>query len=329
MSWILDEPPDHLAGLTSIQPSEILLYYDGPAVFTAQIGPFETLFYKFDELDDSDLFLAVPLGKNTLALLMDGVLSIRGALQGDSAWVIEAESDLSILRTWSMSGSDIPATILPARRTGIRPGLRGVADTVAALSALFALSFEGDTLTRKGMPLSAFRTLVDNAYEAARRILVPQILAGTRSGTLDFEIAEPKFSSFVLALKQPLIDVAKVQKRVKQLRKHAGQAPDSDNIGDEIGANGAGFVRDIEEITDSAAKGEISAHLVEQSFTVLDRISSIVPSEQNKLTELEIASNVGGDRTSVVISIDEGEKILRVMSPTKALSSRSTESETP
>jgi hypothetical protein len=115
------------------------------------------------------------------------------------------------------------------------------------------------------------------------------------------------------SIKQPLIDVAKVQKRVKQLRKHAGQAPDSDNIGDEIGANGAGFVRDIEEITDSAAKGEISAHLVEQSFTVLDRISSIVPSEQNKLTELEIASNVGGDRTSVVISIDEGEKILRAM----------------
>jgi hypothetical protein len=254
VSWILDQPAEAVAAALSIEPIEILYSYDGPAIFTARVGFFDALFYKFDEFDDSDFFLVVPIGKETLASLREGTLSLRGALESDNAWVIETHRDLSILRWWSISNSMFPAKRLPTRRTGIRPGLGSVADSLEAANALFSLSFQGDSLGRTGMPLGAFRSLVDNAHDAARRILIPHVLAGTRSATLDFQIAEPKFSSLVLALKEPLIDLTKAERYLKR----TNASLKAEDIVTEISENGADFVQQMDEIATIAKRGEIS-----------------------------------------------------------------------
>ncbi len=311
MTWKPDRQAETQAIAEIIRPLTVFYAYDGPAIFTARIGFFETLFYKFNQEDDHDFFLAVPLRKEILGSLNEGALSFRGALQTDEAWVIEAEGDLSVVKWWSLADGEFPNALLPKNRIGIRAGLKNVVDSLDAARALLAFTFQGAALGRQGMPLGAFRLLVDNAHEAARRILIPAILANTRSATLDFEIAEPKFSSLVIALKEPLINVAKLEKRLKKMERSVDGTSSSEGIAAEIGINGTNFVHEMDEIASSAIRGEISDAVALERFIVLDQVSEIVPSEQNKLSELAIASNVGGNRSTVVIGSETGEKILR------------------
>lgn len=46
---------------TVISPTRVLYAYDGPAIFTAKVGIEEYLFYKADELEESDIFLAAEI----------------------------------------------------------------------------------------------------------------------------------------------------------------------------------------------------------------------------------------------------------------------------
>ena len=312
MIWIPTSAPDNsLAGQSIVQPDQVFYTYNGPAIFTARFGFFEALFYKFDELEETDLFLAVPLRRETLLSLIEGSLSVRGALRAEEAWVIEASADLSILKYWSLTDSEFPAELLPAHRTGVHPGFSHVVDSLDAVKALLSLTFEGAALSPQGMPLGEFRLLIDNAHDAARKILIPEVLTGTRSATLDFQIAEPKFSSLVLALKQPLIDVKKVERRLRSTKSTFSEGTVGEAITKTIASNGESFVHQIDEIATTAKHGEISETVARERFIVLDQVSEIVPSQKNRLSELAIATNVEGRRASVVIGAETGEKILR------------------
>ncbi len=74
------------------------------------------------------------------------------------------------------------------------------------------------------------------------------MLIGTRSATLDFQMAEPKFSSLVLALKEPLINFTNLERRLKKLERATKEPLQASAIAAEIGANSAHFVQQMDEI---------------------------------------------------------------------------------
>jgi hypothetical protein len=70
--------PKRLSSAQLISPMRVLYEYDGPAIFTAMIGLSEFLFYKADELEECDVFVAAETDDATVDLVLSGRLSVRG-----------------------------------------------------------------------------------------------------------------------------------------------------------------------------------------------------------------------------------------------------------
>ncbi|UPJ53689.1 hypothetical protein IVB30_21685 [Bradyrhizobium sp. 200] len=304
MTWSIDQPAELPPSNNQIVPERVFYEFDGPLIFSAKSAFVDTIFFKFGENDENSLYLAAPITDMIIASMLKGDLSVRGALMSDQVWVLELASDLTVERYWTVQGEEFPGNLLPARRTGVGAITSGVPDSFDEATALFALNFQGDKFKRAGMPFGVFRTVIQNAHDAARKILIPALLAGTRSATLDFELTEPKFSSLIVALKQPILDVGRITRRLKT-------DVQVDVISDAISENSVHFVHDMDEIASSAIKGEITSAVAQEKFSILDQVSDIVPTDENNISELAITSNVKGSRSSVVIGEDTGEKILR------------------
>lgn len=305
MTWSVDLPSIAAWSSDPISPERVFYEFDGPVIFAAKAAFVEMLFFKFGEREENNLYLAAPITEAIIASMLGGDLSVRGALMSEQLWILELLPDMRVERYWPCRGEEFPSQFMPGRRIGIGAVTRGVPDSLDEAFALFALNFQGQKLKRSGMPFGAFRTIIQNAHDAARKILIPPLLAGIRSATLDFEITEPKFSSLVVALKEPILDVARISRRLKNDNVQA------DVISNEIGDNSATFVQEIDEIASSAIKGEITSAVAKERFSVLDQISEIVPGDDREISELAITSNVKGHRASVVIGEDTGAKILR------------------
>jgi hypothetical protein len=78
--WIPPKPAltDWNAG--KVVPRVVLFSYDGPLVFTAQVGLTNFLFFKIGEASNSDVYLIAPTSDATIDALKNQSLSIRGAL---------------------------------------------------------------------------------------------------------------------------------------------------------------------------------------------------------------------------------------------------------
>jgi hypothetical protein len=152
------------------------------------------------------------------------------------------------------------------------------------------------------MPVGIFTALMNKTIEASRDILIPALLSGSRTATLDFEMTEPRFGSLIIALQEPLLNTTKLEKKYK----------DRINVVDvdqEIRANGIEFVSSMEELTDAARKGEISANLMQEKFAALDQSHKFLPNDQAIFEEVAITSNSGQSRSVAVIEADVGQKI--------------------
>ncbi len=283
---------------------EVLLALDGPAVFIARVGFFDVLFYKFDELDDSDVFIATPLQRGVSEMLRSGEISIRAAIDSSQNWIVETSPDLVVLRCEAPAIDKIISNNdLPARRTGLSAAFRKAADSIEEATALFAMSFRGKRLGRYTMPVGIFTALMTKTIEASRDILIPSLLSGSRTATLDFEMTEPKFGSLIIALQEPILNTTKLEKKYK----------DRINVVDvdqEIRTNGIEFVSSMEELSDAARKGEIGANLMQEKFAALDQSHKLLPNDQAIFDEVAITSNSGQSRSVAVIESDVGQKIL-------------------
>ena len=83
--WSLEAPSERPPTDDAIIPSKVLYRYDGPTIFTAQLGLTNTLFLKVDELDGGDLFLAAPTTRDLISALEAGNRHKRANQGGTSA----------------------------------------------------------------------------------------------------------------------------------------------------------------------------------------------------------------------------------------------------
>lgn len=301
--WSIDQPFESAQAGAKISLEKVLYSYDGPQIFTGLIGFMRALFIKFEELDQTDLFLATPIDDGTLEYLMEGRLSLRGAISTETSWVVEAQQGLTVGRYWTCSFSDLPEDILPEPGLGLFSHFGIVADSVAQTEAFFAVKFRSKVMTSKGMPFGTFKALVDRAFDASRSILSPLALAGTKTSTFDFLVSEPQFASLVIALQNPLLNPQNVKRHLRD------SDADMASVEAEIDANRENFFVEMREVVEAARGDGIPVSIAKDKFHLLDRINTIIPSERNVIDSVDFSGSFADSAQIIHIDAKTGDKI--------------------
>ena len=301
--WSIDQPFETANSGSKISLETVLYSYDGPQIFTGLIGFVRALFIKFEELDQTDLFLATPIDDGILEYLVEGRLSVRGAISTETSWIVEAQPGLTVGRYWTCSFSDLPEDILPESGLGLFSHFGIVADSVAQSEAFFAVKFRSKVMTSKGMPFGTFKALVDKALDASRSILSPLALAGTKTSTFDFLVSEPQFASLVIALQSPLLNSRNVKRHLRD------SDTDMASVEAEIDSNRANFFVEMREVVEAARKDGIPVSIARDKFHLLDRINTIIPSERNAIDSVDFSGSFSGSAQIIHIDAKTGDKI--------------------
>jgi len=284
--WSLDSPAlAHWNG-GKIVPKSILYRYDGPTVFTADIGLIEFLFYKIDEDTNSELFLIAPTTDKVVEALKGKSLSVRGALASSSDfWIVDITPDWNVRKTWKVSLSDLDADFLPHEGIGVAPLKSPAADFVEQALSFFSTRFTGEDLSESRIPFLRFKTLIDSAYDSIRKIFPPPIVDKRSIGrSLEFGLLQPKFSSLIVAIDRPVIDE-------RDLRKYITNMPNDWTIfARGFEKNRQDFFDRIGELVKEADKGEIKKAYAVEHFDTLDQVNEIVPTDKNELDRVEFRS---------------------------------------
>jgi hypothetical protein len=280
-----------------IKPTDVLYYYDGPCIFTATLGLSEYLFHKMDETEDEQLFLVVPTSQKLVAALKSGLLSVWGAINQERLWAIEVDEALRIKRTWAVSIDDLPRELLPRAGLGLKPFPYVLADAIEQVGSFFSVKFTGASLKRGAMPLSTLKILVDGVYDSLRKIFpAPVVEQKSLSRYLDFNVLQPRFSSLVIAIERPYVNLSALRKEVRDKI-----VPDAFN--DIFEENRKSFFTNVHTVLVEAKKGEIKRGFAIEHFETLEQISSMVPSESRNIDVVEF--RYGEAQTTKSISINE------------------------
>jgi hypothetical protein len=303
MTWTPDNAP---TGELSVQiiPTEVLYYYDGPVIFTANIGLTEFLFYKIDELQSSDLFLLAQTHDSVNKALMQGHLSLRGSITSDNCWILEIDRKFDAKRYWKVSSADLPLDLLPERGFGLETGNTQSADSVAQACSFFSVRFAGEHLQTGQLPFSRFKSLLDNVYDSIRKIFPsPVIEQETLGRVFDFEILPPLFGSLIIAVNKPEIEK-------KQIKKKIRDSFNQELVTHSLEQNRSTFFDNMGDILDEARKGEIRPGFAMEHFITLDQVNELVPTESNDLEQVEFR---GGASIGKPVFVDDklGSRIRR------------------
>src|SRR4051812_12933527 len=113
MSWDPNRPVQTNWQGGIITPSDVLYEIEGPTIFTAQVGLSTLLFFKHDETDDAEIFVAAVVDDADVIALRKGRISVRGALSYRNAWLVMVNHDYVVERYQSHDQSSI-TPYLPA-----------------------------------------------------------------------------------------------------------------------------------------------------------------------------------------------------------------------
>jgi hypothetical protein len=287
-----------------IEISEVLYEFDGPVIFTARIGLNTLLFAKRDETPDGEFFLAVDTDSTTLTALREGRISLRGALSRAEAWLIETDIGFAVRGFQTVPSSRL-GLLLPARNAGLLAGFGTVPDTIEQAEAFIAFRFAGAEMTEEAVPLSTFKALVDQFSDFVRRTLTPVSLhTGRDNRFFDLLMYQPRFSSLVLAAKQPDFDVASIE-RSPRLRDVSPEA-----LYQETQTQGKAFWQSISTLTEQIERtGTLSRDIINAEKEVLQNIVGLVPSEYNSLESVEITININRVHETIKIDRSTGHRI--------------------
>jgi hypothetical protein len=279
--WTPKKPPLPEWAAGDIVPKTILYSLDGPAIFTANLGLLEFLFYKVDEDRNSQLFLITSTSRNIVDAIKARTLSLRGALSQAEYWLAEVNIDFSVKRFWEIKLAEIPSDLLPEPGFAVAPTQSSVADTIEQAIAFFSAKFTGKDLTESGMPFLRFKALVEGVYDSFRKIF-PAPMIGDRSisRSLDFNLLQPKFGSLILGIEQPHIDV-------NDVKKYLSKEIDTDEISKSFVSDRDQFFARMNELVSQARKGEIRKSYAVEHFDTLDKVNDIVPTPSNELESVE------------------------------------------
>ena len=305
MTWDRNRPikADWYGG--EIRPDEVLFEIDGPTIFTARLGLSKFLFFKHDETDDAEIFVAAPVSDSDLEALRAGRISVRGALSYRDAWLIKTDFDYVVERYQEHDFSSIEP-YLPPKGVGIASSFGIVPDSIEQANSLLSFKFIGQSLTEQAMPLSVFKDLVDNISTFVRKTLLPTALSqGRYNRFFDVTIGQPKFASLLVSIKGIDID----SNGLREFKPTKFLNPD--DLRQESIERSDELWKSIAETSKLAQEGDLTSGLFRQNRAFLDQIGKLVPSSDNDLECLEISYH-GFTRTQVV-TIDQasGDRIIQ------------------
>jgi hypothetical protein len=284
-------------------PDAVLYEFGGPAIFTTRIGLDRLLFYKSDEHELGEYYVAVALSEDEIEALKKGRLSVRGALAQPRCWLLDVDFDLNVRRyeekrTITLTG------ILPSYGIPLHGSMRTAPDSIQQATSPLAFKFFGDELRDGLMPFSTFKGLVNSVYEVVRRSLIPPSLsAGRDSDLLDFPIQQPLLASLLIAIHHPSINVGLLRRRPRTKNL------DPKVLVEETEAEGARFVEQIERTVEVAVRGKITKTFARDNFSLLDNIAEIIPAEQTDVSKLQLTSYFGGTEHFVEVDRAIGDRI--------------------
>ncbi|MDY1010336.1 hypothetical protein [Sphingomonas sp. CFBP9019] len=280
-----------------VEPSIVLYDFDGPAIFTCNIGPATFLFFKVEEQDDGEVYLLAPIDDDELASLRGGRLSIRGAMSHREAWLALVDFDFNVVHYQEQSHEEY-LHLLPENGIALYERFGEVADTLEQAEAFMSFKFESSVMSSVSMPLSVLKARVDAVSDVVRSALLPSRLSsGRKSRYFDPEVAPLRFNSLLIAIKEPQFD------KTGLLSSKETQAFTPESLTLESEQKSAHFLSELEKTTKLARDERLTRQQANDHFEVLEQITSIVPTSKNELTRLQI-----GFRTSKgtkLVSIDK------------------------
>ncbi len=283
--WSVDSPAlTHWNG-GKVVPRVVLYYYDGPTVFTANVGLTEFLFYKFDEDTNSDLFLIAPTNAKVVKALQDRTLSVRGALaNAHEFWIVDVARDQEVRRYWRINPEEIEPDLMPELGLALEPRQAPAADFVEQALSFFSARFTGENLTESSIPFMRFKNIIDAAYDSFRKIFPPPVVENRSLGrSLDFGLLQPKFSSLIIAIDKPNIDAVDAKRYLKK-------DIDPDSFGGFFEKSRREFFDRMSELLREAEKGEIKKAYAVEHFDTLHQVNNIVPTTSSPIDRVEFRS---------------------------------------
>lgn len=289
--------------LGKIVPDEILYYLNGPAIFTCRIGLQTYLFFKSDEAECCDYYVASQVTDRELKALQEGRLSVRGALSQPRCWLFETDFDLNVQRYDEKSESEVRA-ILPKPGVPLQSAFQTAADSINQTDALFAFKFYGAELSDEGMPFSTFKSIVDNVYNIVRTALTPASLSNGRdSRFMDFPVRQPDFASLLIAIDNPVLDATQLRSRDRTRNL------DPVTVVREAQERGRSFADQVERTVDLAASGQLSNQFASEHFLFLQQIVDILPASDSDVSKLQFSSNFLDEKIFVEVDAAIGDRI--------------------
>lgn len=289
--------------LGRIVPDEILYFLNGPAIFTCRIGLSTYLFFKSDEFEAGDYYLASAISERELTALKQGRLSVCGALSQPHCWFLQTDFDLGVQRYEQKREREIRG-FLPKSGVPLLGSFRIAPDSIAQSDALFAFKFYGDEMSEEGMPFSTFKGLVDSVYDVVRKALTPNSLSGGRDKNfIDYPVRQPEFASLLIAIDNPAIDTARLraQRRTRNLEPEA--------VAEEAYQRGREFAEQIERTVDLAMEGQLPDDYGRDNFEFIQQVVEILPSADSEVSKLQFSSNSGGAEVFVEVDAIAGDRI--------------------
>ncbi|MGO3934822.1 hypothetical protein [Rhodopseudomonas pseudopalustris] len=302
--WSINEPSLRPWTTDPIVPDEILYEFNGPLTFTASFGPFDALFHHIGRRENSNFYAVVQSNEQTVEALQSGALSIRGALSCRTIWIVDLDLTFAVQRYWICDQDDFPEKLMPARNVPLYASMEQAPDSLEEANAYFSIAFRGERLANKSIPFNLLKSLIDDSYEAARRLLSPAFMAGAKSATFDFP-ARAIPGSLILALDEPRINDALLRRRTAESPLSVEDAQASFIEQRDL------FFQETAELVAKANSGQLSDSLAEERFALLDNLQQIIPSDQNRIESVVFSAREGNSVLSVAVNERAGTTMHR------------------
>ncbi len=293
--WSLDQQSFAPWSDEPLRPETMFYEFEEPLIFSGWLGPQYCLFYKFDENEDRSLYLVCDINETKYNYLGQGKLSVRGAVDSAEYVILETTPVLVITRFWRCPASQFPPHLLPKERVALYPHLPPVPDHVEQIEAYFTVKFRGIGLHSAEMRFSTFKNLVNDAYDAARRLLSPVALSNSKAATFDFNMLEPKFGSLIIALKEPVLGPTNVRRRL------AGTEYDVPDVDRMIEEQRAAFFTQLSGVISDAKAQKVKSQVSVSTYNMLKHIRTLMPNEESDIDSVEFNSNINGHEFNLEI----------------------------
>lgn len=279
--WNFDYPVDGDLGNLEIVPEHVLYEYDGPLIFSAKFGLSHLLFTKVAAKFGHDYYLCCDTNRNEVEALKDGRLSVFGAFDSETYWILALDSTFRVSKYWSCEKGIIPKRYFAKPGLGLFPTFGLVPDTLAQANSIISVKYKGEKLTDNGIPLGKLKAIIDSTSELIRKLLTPIELLNTQSSTFDFEISPLKFSSLVISVKEPIMNMSAIQ-RVKTMKGITNL-----NVRNQVRKRGEEFSERLSRIHQAGNEKKYNSEFVSENFEILNIISEVLPKESGYLDSVE------------------------------------------